>query len=87
MTFCCQPHLLLKLVIWMIRLSRINLRKEDHGKKSYRFWLCLHDAVIFISNVQIPASVQNKLIGDLNSNCHDYSIQKNREKVQWFLAG
>ena len=46
---------------------------------SYR----LHHAVIFISNLQIPASVESKLIVDLNSNCHDCSIQKNREKVQW----
>ena len=42
---------------------------------------------IFISNVQIPASVESELIVDVNSNCHDCSIQKNREKVQWFLAG
>ena len=87
MTSCCQPHLLLKLVIWMIRLSHINLWKENHGKKWHRFWLRLHHAVIFISNVQILASVQNKLIGDLNSNCHDCIIQTNREKVQWFLGG
>ena len=88
MTFCWQPHLLPKLVFWMIRLSRrINLREEDHGKKWHRFWLCLHYTVILISNVQIPASVESKLIVDLNSNCHDCSVQKNREKLQWFLAG
>ena len=53
MTFCRQPHLLPKLVFWMIRLSRhIILREEDHGKKWHRFWLCLHYTVIFIQNVQ-----------------------------------
>ena len=71
----------------MIRLAgHINLREENHGKKWHRFWLRLHHTVIFISNVQIPASVESKLIVDLNSNCHDRSIQKNREKIQWFLA-
>ena len=55
------------------------LSKTSFAKISYH----LHHAVIFISNVQIPASVESKLIVDLNSNCHDCSIQKNREKVQW----
>ena len=43
-----------------------------------------HITLIFISNVQIPASVESKLIVDLNSNCHDSSVQKNRGKVQCF---
>ena len=86
--FCWQPHLLLKLVFRMIRLSRhINLREQDYGTKWHRFWLCLHYTVIFISNVQIPALLESELIVDLNSNCHDCSVQQNREKVQWFLAG
>ena len=40
--------------------------------------------MIFVSNVQIPASVESKLILDLNSNCHDCSVQKNREKFNGF---
>ena len=59
---------------------------KDHSKKWHRFRLHLHDTVIFISDVQIPAQLQNKLIMDLNSDCHDCSIQKNIGKVQWFLA-
>ena len=29
--------------------------------------------------------IENKLIVDLNSNCHDYSNKKNRRKAAWFL--
>ena len=45
-------------------------------EKVVQIWLNLHHAVIFISNVQIPASVQNKLIVDLNFNSHDCGINK-----------
>ena len=87
-TKCDHLHVIIyirKLVFWIIRLPHhINLRKQDYGKKWDRFLLRLHYTVIFISNVQMPASVGSKLIVDLNSNCHDCSVQKNREKLNGF---
>ena len=84
MTFCCQPNILLKVVIQMIRLSHISLWKTM-GKVAKNLVMVTSycDFHFKCSNTSFS---ENKLIMDLNWNCRDCSIEKNKRKVLWFSA-
>ena len=85
MTFCCQPNLLLKVFIqMMIRLSHISLWKTMGTVAKNLVMLASYcDFHFKCSNTSFS---ENKLIMDLNWNCRDYSVQKNKGKVLWFSA-
>ena len=84
MTFCCQPNLLLKVGIQMIRGLHISLWKTM-GKVTQTLVTLTSHCDFHFKHLKM-SFIENKLIVDLNSNCHDCSTKKNRRKVAWFLA-
>ena len=55
----------------------------DYGKKWHIFWLPLHHTDFHFKHLNM-SFIENKLIVDLNSNCHDCSTQKTEEKLHGF---
>ena len=76
MTFYFQSSLLLNVIIQMIRLSHISLW-NTMGKVAQILFILTSHCDFHFKHLNISFS-ENKLIVDLNSNCHDCSIQKNR---------
>ena len=57
---------------------------EDYGEKWHRFCLSLTSHRDFLFKHLNISFSENKLIVDLNSNCDDCIVQKNRRKVALF---
>ena len=82
MAFCCQPHLLRKVGIQMIRLLHISLW-NTMGKVAQILVTLTSHCDFHFKHLNI-SFIKNNLIVDLNSNCHECSIKKTEEKFHGF---